>query len=87
MNHDTNPPYQKKLSKVRSMLDFVKEPPRNQTHGVAVGLSVVAKVKEWALKQPDPMDGEAQRKTSQVCTWGVVVVALFPALNSTCTSV
>ena len=86
MQKTTNPAYQK-LSKVRSMLDFVKEPPRNQTHGVAVGLSVVAKVKEWALKQPDPMDDEAQRKTSQVRTWGVVVVTLFPAPNSTCTSV
>lgn len=86
MQKTTNPAYQK-LSKVRSMLDFVKEPPRNQTHGIAVGLPVVAKVKEWALKQPDPMDGEAQRKTSQVCTWGGVIVALFPAPNSTCTSV
>lgn len=58
----------RKLRAIRSMLDFVEEPPRDQTYGVAFVLLVVGTVKERAFKQPGPMDGELQRKVSHVCS-------------------
>ena len=59
--------YVQALEKVQSMLDFVLHPSSRDTSGVAVNDRNLLKVKAWASKQEDPIDGDQLPKASQVC--------------------
>lgn len=61
------------------MLDFVGVPPCNQAHDVAVGFSVVLKVRKGAMINADPIDGESHQKDSQLCTREKMLMVVFHA--------
>ena len=57
--------YVQALEKVQSML--VLHPSSRDTSGFAVNDPNLLKVKAWASKQEDPIDGDQLPKASQVC--------------------